>query len=77
LRGAPPHQGTPANQILAAKHVVVAKIPRDGGEWTAQPLKPQHLVGRAKQRSDAAIFVVKDPAAVIDVACMFARGAQS
>src|SRR5205823_9809293 len=68
LRSAPPCQGKPANQILAAKHVVVAEIPCDGGERTAQPLKPQHLVGRAKQRPDAAIFVVTDPAEVIDVA---------
>ena len=62
------HQGKPSNQILTAKHIIVAKIPRDGGERTAQPLKSLHLVGRAEQRPDAAIFVVKDPAEVIDVA---------
>jgi hypothetical protein len=34
-------QGKPSNQILAAKHVIVAKIPRHGGERTAQPLRAQ------------------------------------
>ena len=31
-------------------------------------MEPPHLVGRAEQRSDAAILVVKNPAEVIDIA---------
>src|SRR5262245_41362309 len=61
-------EGERADHILTAKHVVVPKIPGDGGKWTAQPLKPQHLVSRAEHRPDAAILVVNDPAEIVDVA---------
>src|SRR5262245_58590107 len=45
-----------------------AQIPRDGGEWTAQTLMPLHLIGRTEQWSEAAVFVVKHPTEIIDVA---------
>ena len=41
---------------------------RDGSEWAAQTLQPLDLVGWTEQRPDAAVFLVKHPTEIVDIA---------